>query len=112
MFAQPHFQGRAPRSSAASSSTWPARSARDGVAGQAPCGRCQFTPSSQGCRLPPTGPFARGLQLRTVTEWRKYVREGLPHLSRKPIDIPSNPYMAYIDEGWAGWPDWLGTTKD
>jgi hypothetical protein len=56
--------------------------------------------------------FARGLQLRTVTEWRKYVREGLPHLSRKPIDIPSNPYMAYIDEGWAGWPDWLGTTKD
>jgi superfamily II DNA or RNA helicase len=48
--------------------------------------------------------FARGLGLKSETEWRAYRKSG-----RKPFDIPTNPHRAYADAGWAGMGDWLGT---
>lgn len=51
--------------------------------------------------------FARGLRLRSKTEWEKACREG--GKIKRPKDIPYDPRAAYKDQGWKGWKDWLGT---
>jgi superfamily II DNA or RNA helicase len=48
--------------------------------------------------------FARGLGLKSQTEWYAYCKSG-----RKPSDIPTSPSEAYAKTGWAGMGDWLGT---
>lgn len=48
--------------------------------------------------------FVRGLGLRSVSEWSKYCQCGA-----KPEDVPSAPRAVYLDQGWAGYGDWLGT---
>jgi hypothetical protein len=48
--------------------------------------------------------FARALRLRSQAEWREYCRSGA-----RPDDVPADPYHAYVDEGWQGWPDFLGS---
>jgi hypothetical protein len=48
--------------------------------------------------------FARGLGLKSATEWRHYCKSG-----RKPADIPVSPYDIYAQAGWAVYGDWLGT---
>ena len=53
--------------------------------------------------------FARGLGLTGQRQWREYKAGKLPHLTPKPDNIPSGPDIHYADDGWAGWPDWLGT---
>src|SRR5262249_4399022 len=50
--------------------------------------------------------FVRGLSLESAEEWRVYCSSG-----EKPEDVPSNPNVAYEGEGWAGFPDWLGTAR-
>jgi hypothetical protein len=50
--------------------------------------------------------FARGLRLKSETEWRKFRKSR-----RKPADIPSNPNLVYANSGWAGMGDWLGTGR-
>jgi hypothetical protein len=47
--------------------------------------------------------FARTLRLRSQAAWRAFCRSGA-----RPADVPSDPYHAYADAGWAGWPDFLG----
>jgi superfamily II DNA or RNA helicase len=47
--------------------------------------------------------FARGLNLKTVNEWRAFCKS-----SKKPADIPSTPSNPYADS-WVNWGDWLGT---
>ena len=47
--------------------------------------------------------FVRSLH---ITNWREYVRSG-----RRPVDIPSSPNVAYANEGWAGFEDWMGAKK-
>jgi hypothetical protein len=47
--------------------------------------------------------FAHTLRLRSQAAWRDYCRSGA-----RPSDVPSDPYHAYADAGWAGWPDFLG----
>lgn len=47
--------------------------------------------------------YARTLGLESSTEWHQYASSG-----RRPSDIPSAPYSNYREQGWAGWPDWLG----
>ena len=47
--------------------------------------------------------FSHKLELKSMTEWRKYCRSG-----KRPADIPSNPNKTY-DKEWKGWGDWLGT---
>jgi hypothetical protein len=53
--------------------------------------------------------FARSLRLRGEAEWRKYLRNEIPHLGTRPADIPANPAATYRGKGWAGMGDWLGT---
>jgi superfamily II DNA or RNA helicase len=48
--------------------------------------------------------FARGLDLKSETEWRAYIKSG-----KKPEDVPANPSRTYAEVGWAGMGDWLGT---
>ena len=50
--------------------------------------------------------FVRGLKLKSVTEWRHYCNSG-----KKPDDIPSAPQEKYLEAGWAGYGDWLGTGR-
>lgn len=47
--------------------------------------------------------FARGLGLKSRTEWQAFGRSG-----KRPADIPANPNRAYADD-WVGFGDWLGT---
>lgn len=49
--------------------------------------------------------FVRGLKLKSVAEWRNYVKSGM-----KPDDIPNAPHYVYANDGWAGWGDWLATS--
>ena len=47
--------------------------------------------------------FARSLNLKSQTEWRKY------RISKQmPDDIPSNPNYTYKNNGWKGYGDFLG----
>ena len=46
----------------------------------------------------------RGLGLKSVAEWSAYCKSG-----KKPTDIPTHPRQTYLNEGWVGYGDWLGT---
>jgi hypothetical protein len=48
--------------------------------------------------------FARGLDLKSQTEWQAYSKSG-----KKPTDIPAYPNQTYVGVGWDGMGDWLGT---
>jgi superfamily II DNA or RNA helicase len=48
--------------------------------------------------------FARGLGLKSSSDWYAYARSG-----SIPSDIPVNPANRYQKEGWKGFGDWLGT---
>jgi superfamily II DNA or RNA helicase len=48
--------------------------------------------------------FARSLNLKGQREWHDYCKSEI-----KPFDIPTNPRRIYLDEGWIGYGDWLGT---
>jgi superfamily II DNA or RNA helicase len=48
--------------------------------------------------------FARSLDLNGQSEWKEFCKSG-----EKPEDIPSNPNRTYLDIGWLGFGDWLGT---
>jgi hypothetical protein len=48
--------------------------------------------------------FVRDLKLKSHVEWSRYCK-----LRKKPGDIPANPRGVYLNDGWSGWGDWLGT---
>jgi hypothetical protein len=50
--------------------------------------------------------FARGLGLKSSTEWVAYCKSG-----ELPADIPASPRKVYVELGWAGYGDWLGTGR-
>lgn len=52
--------------------------------------------------------FARSLGLSGQRQWRVYCKDGLPNLPRMPDGMPSSPEYMYKNQGWAGYPDWLG----
>jgi superfamily II DNA or RNA helicase len=53
--------------------------------------------------------FVRKLKLKSVSEWRGYIKQG-----NLPDDIPSAPDRVYKTLGWRGFGDWLGNgqTRD
>ena len=55
--------------------------------------------------------FAHSLKLETQAQWRLYCQGNLPDKPKIPLDIPFKPERAYKDEGWKGYPDWLGNKK-
>jgi hypothetical protein len=50
--------------------------------------------------------FVRRLGLQSGNQWRAYSKSG-----KRPQDIPPSPDKTYLNKGWAGWGDWLGTGK-
>lgn len=53
--------------------------------------------------------FARKLGLKSRKDWNEFCRGNLTSAETLPIDIPAAPQSAYINKGWSGWGDWLGT---
>lgn len=53
--------------------------------------------------------FVHGLGLKSQNEWKKYCRDEMPGMTKRPEDIPSNPHRTYKDKGWISYGDWLGT---
>jgi superfamily II DNA or RNA helicase len=50
--------------------------------------------------------FARSLGLKSFADWRAFARS-----SRRPEDIPTQPWKRYRNKGWNGIDDWLGTSR-
>lgn len=53
--------------------------------------------------------FVRSLQLGGTVEWYRWSRGGLPEKGKRPLDIPSAPWLVYRGKGWKDFGDWLGT---
>lgn len=52
--------------------------------------------------------FAARLGLDSYEQWRRYCSGQIPHLSKRPDNIPSNPNVVYKNSGWSGIRHWLG----
>ena len=50
--------------------------------------------------------YARSLGLKTAKEWLAHTKTGA-----LPADIRANPKQMYVDKGWQGYGDWLGTGR-
>jgi hypothetical protein len=50
--------------------------------------------------------FAQKLNFKNREEWEEYSKSG-----DKPDNIPANPGLAYKNNGWKGWGDFLGTGR-
>ena len=48
--------------------------------------------------------FVHSLGLESVEQWRIYING-----ETKPADIPNAPDRVYLNDGWSGYGDWLGT---
>lgn len=48
--------------------------------------------------------FARSLNLKTSIEWQAFAKS-----INRPKDIPRIPDHVYLNNGWQGWGDWLGS---
>jgi hypothetical protein len=48
--------------------------------------------------------YAQSLGFKNLKDWQAYLKSG-----RNPDSIPANPDRTYLNEGWKGWGDWLGT---
>lgn len=47
--------------------------------------------------------FVHSLNIPSTTEWNKYSKSG-----KRPLDIPSSPYLIYKDSGFIDMKDWVG----
>ena len=53
--------------------------------------------------------FAQSLNLKSSSEWKKYVKGDIPHLPQKPNGCPTKPKEIHsYKKYWKGWPDFLG----
>jgi hypothetical protein len=53
--------------------------------------------------------FARTLGLRTIVNWREYIKGRFPKLPARPEKVPVHPETVYAKTGWNGYGDWLGS---
>jgi predicted helicase len=47
--------------------------------------------------------YVQKLNLKSFNDWRSYCKSR-----NKPNDIPSHPHLVYKNNGWKGWPNFLG----
>lgn len=52
--------------------------------------------------------FVHTLKLKDKKEWRDFCNGRLPHKPKKSGKLYSYPDLAFQNEGWKGWEDWLG----
>ena len=50
--------------------------------------------------------FVNGLGLKSRADWEAYCKSG-----KEPPDIPTGPRQTYLEDGWVGYGDWLGTGR-
>lgn len=55
--------------------------------------------------------FVHSLELSTQAQWRLYCQGSLDNKPKIPLDIPLKPERVYKNDGWKGYPDWLGNKK-
>jgi hypothetical protein len=55
--------------------------------------------------------FVRSLNLKSKTEWELFCKGQLPEKGTLPPDIPAIPRQTYLNQGWIGYGDWLGTGR-
>ncbi len=55
--------------------------------------------------------FAHSLSLMSNKQWRKYVKGNVKALTKIPSNLPKSPEDQYVNTGWNGWGDFLGTGK-
>ena len=55
--------------------------------------------------------FARGLGLKSWSEWIQFCQGKLPEKGSLPSDIPKDSRRSYADKGWISIGDWLGTGR-
>lgn len=58
-----------------------------------------------------TRKYVRSLKLKNKQEWNEFCHGRLIHKPKKAENIYAYPEIAFRDEGWSGWEDWLGTVK-
>jgi len=51
------------------------------------------------------------LKLRNKQDWNDFIHGYLTHKPKRTENIYAYPEIAYENEGWSGWEDWLGTGK-
>lgn len=65
-------------------------------------------PSREGLRpFAEAREHARGLGLTCAGEWQAYAQS-----LRCPLDLPADPARSYSEQGWAGYPDFLGCNPE
>ena len=53
--------------------------------------------------------FVRSLHLKTTREWLKFTKRQMPEKGPLPFDIAADPRRIYLNKGWKGYGDWIGT---
>ena len=59
-----------------------------------------------------TRKFVRSLKLKDEKHWFDYCLGRLPNRPARSEKVYTFPDVAFRDEGWAGWGDWLGMAQD
>ena len=54
--------------------------------------------------------FVKKLNIKSQREWKLYSQNKLKKFKMKPIDIPTNPHVAYKNQ-WRGYDYWIGSGK-
>jgi superfamily II DNA or RNA helicase len=55
--------------------------------------------------------FVSSLDLKSHLEWIAFCKGKRPILGKLPPNIPADPHTVYLEKGWKGWGDWLGTGR-
>lgn len=63
------------------------------------------------CTFKEAKKFVQSLKIETQAQWRLYCQGQLKDKVKIPKDIPHKPERSYINDGWNGYPDWLGNQK-
>jgi superfamily II DNA or RNA helicase len=69
-------------------------------------GNSRRTPNSGWRPFEEARAFVRSLGFTSTEKWNAYCRSG-----KKPNDIPAASDVAYANDGWVNWPDWLGNSR-
>jgi superfamily II DNA or RNA helicase len=55
--------------------------------------------------------YVRSLNLKSTNEWNQFCKGQLPEKGTLPPDIPAIPRQSYLNQGWIGYGNWLGTGR-
>lgn len=50
--------------------------------------------------------------LESTLDWKKWCNWDPNDIGLKPPEIPASPHIYYKDKGWAGYNDWIGSTRN